>query len=45
VRRIHYLKRVNDPVHVCGTLAFVPSADNVKDFVAAVEAVQIAFGG
>jgi hypothetical protein len=45
MRRVDYLERVNDPVHVCGPFSFVSSADDVKDFIAAVEAVQVALGG
>jgi hypothetical protein len=45
VRRIHNLERINDPVYVSGSLSFVSSADHVEDFVAAVEAVQVALGG
>jgi hypothetical protein len=39
VRRIYYLKRINDPVHVGRPLSFVSGADDVKDFVATVETV------
>jgi hypothetical protein len=45
VRRIHNLERINDPIYVSGSLSFVSSADHVEDFVAAVEAVQVALGG
>jgi hypothetical protein len=39
MRRIHYLKRINDPVHIGRPLSFVSGADDVKDFVATVETV------
>lgn len=42
VRGIHYLKRIDDTVDVCGALSLVSSADDVENFVAALEAVQAA---
>ena len=45
VRRIHHLERIDDPVHVRGTLALVSRADDVKDLVAAMKAVQAALIG
>ena len=45
VRRIHHLEGIDDPVYVRGALSLVPGADDVKDFVATVEAVQAALSG
>ena len=45
VRRIHHLKRINDPVDVCGSLSLVSSTEDVEKFVAAMEAVQAALIG
>ena len=38
--RVDYLERIDDPLHVRWTLSFVARAENVKEFVAAVEAMK-----
>ena len=38
--RVDYLERIDDPLHVRRTLPFVARAENVKEFVAAVEAMK-----
>jgi len=45
VRRIHDLKRIDNPVNVCRPFAFISRTDDVKNLVAAVEAVQIVRAG
>src|SRR5215467_4248327 len=38
--QVDHLERIDDPLHVCRTLAFVAGAEDVKEFVAAVEAMK-----
>jgi hypothetical protein len=45
MRWIYHLKRIDDPVDVCGALSLVSSGDNVENFVAAMEAMQAALIG
>jgi len=42
MRRIYYLERIDDPVHVGWPFSFVAGAEDVEDFVAAMESMQVA---